>query len=451
MQFSLDQSQKNTLALKSQQALAILQMSAEQLDAFLLEKSLENPFVEYRMECPLRVSASAFRADSGNDAPSDADAFLNLVGGRQHTLYDHLTEQIGVMRLSRSQSRTMRFLIANLDARGYLDLSVQEIMRQMGIGLYEAQDTVRLLHTCDPAGVGARSLSECLLIQLRRSARNPVAEQIVRLYLRELARGNVRKLSELLDASEQEVRAAAGLIRSLNPKPSNGFAPAEYIPYAPPDLLVLQGEGDTLIVSVNPDIRPDFHVNTAYAQEIRAQVAGRDEQTYIRNQLFAARQIETGIQWRESTLLRCGREIVARQSDFFRGERSAPGPYLMRELANDLALHPSTVTRMLKSKSLRCRYGTFPLSFFFPRPAASLEEASLSAASLRQTIAALLENEAACAPLSDQQIVEMLFRQGISLSRRAVTKYRNELSIPSSYLRKGRADSQARSMGGPPE
>lgn len=439
MQITISQSQKPALTQQMQHSLSILEMSAAQLDAFLNEQSMENPLIEYE---PPRLSGGAFplRPPRGSAATlPDADAYLDITSERHRavTLKEHVLEQLSGLRLTIHQRDVVRFLVENLDERGYLDLSTEDIGIPLKVEDTAVHGALRLLHSLDPAGLGARSLAECLFLQLRRlSNRNHVAEQIVRSFLNDLAQGNFRKIASTLHVTEADVLQAQDLIRSLNPKPGNGFAPAEDIPYAPPDLLVQQDVAGSLSVTINPEICMDFQLNRDYISMIRSQETTPEVEAYIREKTLAVDWIRSSIQRREKTLLLCGQAILERQYDFFSSKTAIPLPYSMHELAEVLSLNPSTITRALKSKTLRCPTGTYPLSYFFARVSTTANHESVSACYIKQKIAALIKAENKCTPLSDQELVDRLQHSGICLSRRVITKYRNDLFIPSSYSRK---------------
>lgn len=439
MQITITQSQKPALTQQMQHSLSILEMSAAQLDAFLQEQAMENPFIEYEGN---RLSSSAPASGSTRGSASallDADSYLNLTNERHRavTLKEHVLNQLSGMRLSAGQRAIISYLVENLDERGYLDLSAEDIMHQFHIESVTVRGALRLLHSLDPAGLGARSLSECLFLQLRRLPnRSLVAEQIVRSHLPDLAQGNYRKIASSLNVSEDDVLQARKLIRSLNPKPGNGFAPSEDIAYSPPDLLVQPDETGSLTISINPEICMDFHLNRDYISAIRSHEITPEVETYIREKILAADWIKSGIQRREKTLLICGRAILERQIGFFSRKDSSPQPYTMRELAEALSLNPSTITRALKDKSLRCPGGTYALSYFFVRTSTMENNESISAASIKRKITALIESEDRNAPFSDQELVDKLKLSCISLSRRAVANYRNDMFIPCSYARK---------------
>ncbi len=440
VQLGITQEQKPLLSQQQIQSLHILEMNALELHAFLSKQALENPFIQYEgMPGLAGLSPPA----GGAYGEEDADAYLNLRTDAHDrvTIREHLTEQAKLLELPQDLRRHVVSLIAQVDENGYLAARSREIAAALSISVEAARAAVRCLQSFSPAGVGARSLRECLLLQLKRDpSADPLAITIVQDHLELLARHRIQKLAALCGVTEADVARARQAILSLNPKPGNGFASAHDTPFAPPDLLVDAKEDGSLTVRLNPDLCSRFLVDADGARHIR-QDGGRDARNtaYIGERLASARRIGASLRKRESTLLACGEAIAAMQREFFRGELPYPHPIRMQTLAEQMGLHASTATRTLKNKSLRCALGVFPLSYFFTRVLYPSDGGGKSIAYVRGRIADMVRGEPPAAPLSDRRLAQMLQAEGIAISRRAVTKHREALRIPCSYARGGRS------------
>lgn len=428
MEIRLEQSHNLILGQQLHQSLHILQMNAAQLNSYLAEHALENPFVEYTP-----CLSGGFPADRRDERlPEDyTDSASNRRCG---TLRNFLHEQLTGVGLAPRQRHIVEYMIENLDERGYLCICDKEASAALRVSDVEVRAALRLLQSLEPAGVGARGLSECLLLQLRRGDHDALAQALVSSHLLEVAKGRFHKLSELYGVTEKEILSAIERIRSLNPKPGNGFSAEDPIPYAPPDLLV-ERAGNELRVLLNPALRFDFCLCTDYAAAVRQNTGTREEKAYLRERLRTARWIGQGLVRRENTLLQCGRAILEKQRDFFLGNSACFTPHTMRQLAVQLDLNVSTISRALSGKTLSCERGTFPLPAFFVR-AVSADNEGVSAVFVKERIAALLRQEDPAAPYSDARISDLLRLQNIFISRRAVAKYREELFVPSSFARR---------------
>ncbi|MEL7608642.1 MAG: hypothetical protein AAGU74_03985 [Bacillota bacterium] len=238
MEIRLEQSHRLILGQQLHQSLHLLRLNAAQLDAYLADHALENPFVEYSP-----CLAGGFPS-GGRDDRLPEDYTDPAQSRRCGTLREFLCEQLAGVRLAPRQRRIVEYLIDNLDERGYLRLGDKEASAALRISDAEAKEALRLLQSLEPAGVGARGLSECLLLQLGRGDSDALAQALVSSHLPEIAKGRFQKLAELYGVTENEILRAVGRIRSLNPKPGNGFSAEKDIPYAPPDLLVERAGAD---------------------------------------------------------------------------------------------------------------------------------------------------------------------------------------------------------------
>jgi RNA polymerase sigma-54 factor len=328
-------------------------------------------------------------------------------------------------------------LIGYLDEDGYLRVPLEEIAQESGCSLPELEEALRLVQSLDPPGIGARSLAECLEIQLRhRRVDDPLAYEIVRKYLPELQKKNIKKLAKQLGAEEERVRNLVNLITSLEPKP--GYAYSTTPPaYIRPDVIVRRIDND-YYVFVDDGLLSDLRISPTYRRLLEEpnRLGNEEERKFAREKLKAAQWLVKNINRRKNTLLRVAQAIVDHQREFFDKGINYLKPLTLRQIAEEVGMHESTVARVTSGKYIDTPRGTFEMKYFFSRglPSDSGEEASNR--TVKQMIAELIENDDPNNPMSDQRIVELLKEKGINIARRTVAKYREQLGILPSRLRK---------------
>lgn len=363
------------------------------------------------------------------------------------SLTDHLRRQALGMRLSGEDAAALEVLIESLDGDGYLADPLEEIAERLaemlGIEGLEANEellgrlqcALKWLQSLEPTGVGARSLGECIVLQLRQLPRSPacgVAIAIADQHLELLARRDIRKLVAATGADEDLIRDAQTLIRSCEPKPGRPFSEAESNIIVPDVIVVRAGRG--LKVSLNPDVMPKLRINDLYAQAMRGQRNGAGGG--LSGRLQEARWFMKNIQQRFDTILRVSRAIVERQKNFFSHGAIAMKPLVLREIADELGLHESTISRVTTAKYMSTPHGTFELKYFFGSSLNTDAGGNASSTAVRALIQQLVDAEDPGKPLSDSQLSLMLEEQGIQVARRTVAKYREALKIAPASLRK---------------
>jgi len=375
-------------------------------------------------------------APSGDGDGEDMDAGDRRAGAG--SLAEHLRAQIAGMRLSGDDRAALQVLIESLDVDGYLADPLEEIGQRLAemIGAESAdarealhdrlQCALHWLQSLEPTGVGARSLSECLVLQLRTMpacAARDVAVHICEQHLDLLARRDVRKLTAATGADEALLRQAQALIVACEPKPGRPFTAAESNIIVPD--VVVQRSGRGLKVVLNPDVMPKLRINDLYAQAIRGQRGGGG----LGSRLQEARWFMKNIQQRFDTILRVSKAIVERQKSFFTHGAIAMKPLVLREIADELGLHESTISRVTTAKYMATPQGTFELKYFFGSSLNTDAGGNASSTAVRALIQRFVAAEDATHPLSDSQISQMLEEQGIQVARRTVAKYRESLQI----------------------
>ncbi|QWT46944.1 RNA polymerase factor sigma-54 [Azospira inquinata] len=352
------------------------------------------------------------------------------------SLRDHLAWQLGLTPLSDRDRNLVRFLIEALDDDGYLTQPLEELADalppELEIDLDDLLIALRHLQHFDPTGVGARSPQECLALQLEALPPEPtrdLALQLVRQYLELLAGRDFTKLKKLLGCDDDQLRAAAHLVKSLNPRPGAQYAPLD-TRYIIPDVVVRKLRNQW-VASINPDAYPRLRINRLYSD-----ILSKHRGSSLAGQLQEARWLIKNVQQRFDTILRVSQAIVERQRQFFEHGEVAMRPLVLREIAEVLGLHESTVSRVTTQKYMATPRGIFELKYFFGSHVATEAGGACSATAIRALIKQLIGGEDAKKPLSDSQISEILGQQGIVVARRTIAKYREALNIPPANLRK---------------
>ena len=380
------------------------------------------------------------------------------------TLQDHLRSQLSSMRLTPADAAAVLVLIDSLDDEGYLADSLEEIADRLreGQGFIEAVTLagddadgeadpllaqlrcgLRFLQSMEPTGVGARDLADCLVLQLRtrpRSEVQAVAIIVCKDHLPLLARRDMKRLMAATGADEKLLREAQALIVSLEPKPGRPFARAEANIVVPDVIVKKSGRGWK--VTLNPDVMPKLRINDIYAGAIRQQRGGRGAAALngaaagLSSRLQEARWFVKNILQRFDTIQRVSQAIVERQKGFLTHGAIAMKPLVLREIADELGLHESTISRVTTAKYLSTPYGTFELKYFFGSSLNTEAGGNASSTAVRALIRQIVDAEDPAAPLSDSLISQMLDEQGIRVARRTVAKYRESMKIASTQLRK---------------
>lgn len=373
---------------------------------------------------------------AGRDDEDDNDS-QDIHGGTP-SLRDHLSSQMGVTQLSDRDRSLVRFLIEALDDDGYLSSPLEELWETLPpeyeIELEELEIALRHIQSFDPTGIGARSPQECLALQLKalpEEDQSPLALLIVEKYLELLAARDFVKIKRLTGCDDEELKAAHALIVSLNPRPGARFAQVE-ARYITPDVIVKKLKGKWTAYT-NPDAYPRLRINRLYAEVLARQRRGNGNLT---GQLQEARWLIKNVQQRFETIHRVTQAIVDRQRQFFEHGEVAMRPLVLREIADILGLHESTVSRVTSQKYMATPRGIFELKYFFGSHVATDTGGACSATAIRALIKQLIGAEDGKKPLSDSQLSEILGQQGIVVARRTVAKYRESLNIPPVNLRK---------------
>ncbi|HEY2561161.1 MAG TPA: RNA polymerase factor sigma-54 [Caldimonas sp.] len=391
--------------------------------------------------------------DFGDGDDSDRDTVAQ-------TLQDHLRSQLAGMRLAPTDAAAVLVLIDSLDDDGYLGDPLEDIAARLvenglvsDIGFADDDDAdpvapllahlrcaLRYLQSMEPTGIGARDLAECLTLQLRnreRSEAQAIAIIVCKNHLALLARRDLKKLMAVTGADEALLREAQALIVVLEPKPARPFARAE-ANIVVPDVIV-QRSGRSWKVQLNPDVMPKLRINDLYASAIRqhrGSAALNGAGPALNSRLQEARWFVKNILQRFDTIQRVSQAIVERQKSFFTHGAIAMKPLVLREIADELGLHESTISRVTTAKYMATPFGTYELKYFFGSSLGTDAGGAASSTAVRALIRQIVAAEDPAKPLSDSQISQMLDEQGIHVARRTVAKYREALKIAPTQLRK---------------
>ncbi len=394
---------------------------------------------------------------SSSNSGTDDDGERGDQDAGEISLQEHLYQQMAGMGLTEIDRMALRVLIESLDEDGYLADSLEEIAQALSGGdaldaeadvvadadaeardelLDQLRIALKWLQNMDPAGVGAQNLGECLVLQLRGQARSPaqmIAILICKQHLELLARRDHKKLMALTGADDALLREAQALIVALEPKPGRRFARGQAAAVVPD--VIVRKVGRELRVMLNPEVAPKLRINELYANALR-QTRGGITNTALGGQLQEARWFIKNIQQRFETILRVSKAIVERQKGFFTHGALAMKPLVLREIADELGLHESTISRVTTAKYMATSFGTFELKYFFGSGLNTDAGGNASSTAVRALIKQFVAAENVAKPLSDSALASMLEEQGIQVARRTVAKYREALKIGTTTMRK---------------
>lgn len=414
------------------QLMGMIQMNAEELHSYLDRMMQENPVFEVE---PYAVPAVSYRAPKRDLLRQTEDSELpepaDRASGELLSLYRDVCIQLDILRPEPPLLRAARFLAANMDERGYITRE-DYLFASERFGEELAGEALEMIQSLSPPGIGARSLAECLYLQLRATPGDTeLAEKIAAENLELVSKGHFQQICKIYAASMSQVRQACELIRGLDPFPARGYGNSFEVQYVMPDLF-MDKDG---AVRLNSDSVPKLNMSEYYRSMLEN---NKDPEVveFLNDKFRQAEQLVDNIQRRSSTILRCMNAIVAHQKAFFISQgHAALNPLTQVQLARQLELSESTISRVVNSKYIQTEFGIFPLSSFFTVAVGGGEQ-QVSSLDVKDRIRNLVDNEDKKAPLSDQDICDALSREGVPVSRRTVAKYRQQLNIPSTFARK---------------
>lgn len=460
-EIQLKQQQKLVMTPQLQQAIRMLQLSNIEMSQRIEEELVENPALEIEERADnneynedelsgrlnerdgagqddfdeeyFYVERSLPRSVSGDQEDRKRE-FLEGAVSRQETLHEYLTRQIHLLNVLPEDLRIAEIIISCINDDGYLNAPVEEIGRDFGIDPLKVESVLKIVQSLDPPGVGARNIQECLLIQLRDRGHHPVAERIITDFLQEVKLRKHEEIARRLGVSLEELKENLGLIAGLEPYPGRQFY-TDTIRYIVPDVIVVEGEDGFQVLPNNTYI-PRLRVNGYFEELLRVRNGDKKLRDFLADKVQRARGFINSVQQRESTLVRVTQAILERQFDFFRYGPMHLKPMTLRDVAAMVDLHESTVSRITSSKYVQTGWGVFRLKYFFSGSVPARGRADLSSTSIKEMIKEIIKQESGRNHLSDQKIADMLAERGIRIARRTVAKYRKELHILPSNLRR---------------
>ena len=439
VQLKTELRQELKLTPQLMQSMEVLQMTSQELLEYVGRMAEENPLLD-QSDTPereyeaLRRQASWIDGGLGQRGTFTHEDAAPLEPGRADRelegLAAFLRDQLARRRLERPLLALCRYLAELVDEDGYLAQEDVDSLEEMKIPKKLIDQALETIQSLDPPGVGARSLSECLLLQLeRKKGASPAALEIAARFLPELGRKHYGAIAQKSGRSLEEVQAAAEEIAALEPHPGRAFQPEEPAVYVRPDIFVAELEGEWQVI-LNDYYLPRVSVNDYYVRLLK-ESDEEETRAYLRQKLQQAKWLLDSLERRGGTLRRCAQAILEAQRPFFAGETAALAPMTLSALAQSLELHPSTVSRAVRGKYLQCRQGTYPLRYF-----CSLPVSGTSRQAVKQRLLALIRGEDPARPLSDARLAALLEAEGVHVARRTVAKYRMELGLGSSTARK---------------
>jgi RNA polymerase sigma-54 factor len=437
MEMGLYQQQSMNLVMTTElrQAIAILQVPSYELTSYLQEQALENPLIEISepkgMFTTLKKSG---RKNGVSGQTADKQSYDHLII-EQETLYDYLYKQAILLPLKEQDRKIFNYILLSLNENGYLTVTAEETATRFTASIEKCEELISMLQKLEPTGIGARSLRECLLIQLsEQNLEHTLSYIIVDQHLELLAQRKIKTLSELLNVSPQQIEEAADFLQTLDPRPGAAFSPADEQSYLYPDVSV-SVESGKLRILINEQYSPVLKLNDSYASLLQDK---NKTSKFIDESYQKFNWLKKALEQRKETLLKITSEIVRVQDKYFHTfEKKDLIPLTLKDVADQIGVHESTVSRAVKNKVLQTSKGAVELKSFFSAKIYTQDGGSASAASAKTEIKKLVESENKLKPLSDQVLAALLEQNsGLSISRRTVAKYREELNIPSSAKRK---------------
>ncbi len=452
-----------TLAPQLIQSLKMLQMPVLKLEQTIRHELATNPLLEEIEDLEAEQDLDAETeievnddSDTTTDEQVDWDTFLGedeetykVREQREQTddrfessaakvpnLYDHLAEQLSLLKLSEEEHLIGEYIIGNIDPDGYLTMAVEEMTEELSIEVAKIEAVLAMIQRFDPAGVASKDLRESLLIQLRdRGQEGGLAYRIVQEYIQDLDRKSMQQIAKLMGITAERVQEALSVIKTLNPSPAHGrFDPGAAA--VVPDLVV-ERSGEDFVVFHNDRYVPQLRINSSYRTLIkRGSKSSQDTKKYVRQKLEQARWLLNSINQRRSTMIRVMEAIISRQRDFFEKGSAFLKPLIMEDIAQMVEMNVATISRVSSGKYVQTPLGVYEIKHFFNSGIARSDGEDISKHLVKQRIEEIIGAEPPEKPLSDQEIFRRLNEEGIKLARRTVTKYREELKIKPARLRK---------------
>ena len=457
MDLKLQVKQTQTLSQRMIQSAEILQMTSQELNTYINELALENPVIdivepptaeEQRESIEQQEWLNSFNEENyylyqrqNNDDDYDFKSSWNINTDDGETLQDYLWSQLITENFTDQETEIIKFMLECLDNKGYLEESIETIASYFGTDTEIVEDLLSDLQALDPSGVCARTLEACLTLQLeRRAMLTPVLESIIDNCLEMVAKNQIPAIARKLRLSPTETAGYCQIIKSLNPKPGVSFSSRDQLRYIIPDVTIVKFK-DHFDILLNESMYPTIELNSYYRQ-MNQNPESSELKEYLGNKIRQAEWVKQCVTQRGKTLMQVSRAILEHQEEFFTFGPAHLNPLRLADIAQELDIHESTVSRAVSKKYLQCSWGVYPMNFFFSRSVAVQESSSesgtqsVTAADIKRVLREIIEEENKKKPYSDRLLGEKLAERGISISRRTVAKYREEEGIADASGRK---------------
>lgn len=446
-ELTIEQTQKLSMTPELIQAIQILQFNNQELMDYVQNELLENPVLEaeksydaQEVDIREKIREADYEEQSFRQweyAPDDDDDYTyEQYVWEEDTLTDYLLNQLQFSSLKDVKARIGRYIIEAVDDNGYLTVSVEEIAKALHVEMEAVEEVLSFIQTFEPSGVAARNLQECLIIQLAaKGLLTDEIEYIIENMLQDLADNRIAHIAKTLGIKNQEVQQIADLIRTLEPKPGRLFSSGETVRYVVPDIFVEKVNGE-YVVTNNETSVPKLMVSSYY-NKLTAE-AGKDEELnkYLNDRFNAAVWLIRSIEQRKQTIFNVASAVVKYQQEFFDNGEKFLKTLTLKQIADEIGVHESTVSRSINGKYMQSPRGVFEMKYFFSSGVTGGDGGGLSSNSVKSIIKEIISGEDPRKPYSDQDMVAILKEKGIDISRRTVAKYREGMNILSSSKRR---------------
>lgn len=439
MDVSIQQTQKLALTPQMEQSLSVLQMGTEELNQCIEEEVLSNPMLDYAKEPEKKEVRRSQGEGIGyysrkKTEDTDYQSYLNAIADEKSEdteLAEYLRMQLYTKKISPRRQKIGKYLIECLEESGYLKMDMDELAKGIGLSKEELEREIRFMQTLEPCSVFARDLKECLLLQVEGEEQmQRQARLLIEKYLDEIAQNKIPQISKQTGLTTAEITKTIQYIKEeLEPVPGRGYGCANRNEYIYPDITVKEDEKGYRII-LNKEKVHTLELNREYLPML-GQVHSSEENKYLKEQYQKAKILLRNIGKREETLAAVAEAIVDWQREFFEKGKASLKPMNLLDIAQELDVHESTVSRAVRDKYLECRWGIFELKYFF-----SNKTSDGNNCNVLTCIQEIIRSENKQKPLSDAKIAEQLEKKGIRISRRTVTKYREQMQIPNTQMRK---------------
>lgn len=445
---ALAQEQRLVMTQEMQLSVKLLQMSAYELQEYVDKELQENPVLDEEInidssvkkeEIDFKSLAKSLKSDNYSTQTYQKDeeevSLFNFISEKK-SLKQYLIEQIMDLNENDYIKKICCYIIENINDRGYLSMNIGDIVDELNISLEIANYSLNVVQSLEPDGIGARDLKECLKIQVRKKGiENDCIYKIIDNYLEYLADNKYAVIAKALGVDVKQAQKYGDVIKNLQPKPSRGFFTGEEVRYITPDAYIKKIDNEYLIF-MNDELIPRLKVNNIY-KEILMKDCDTEACEYVKDKINSALFLIRSIEQRRSTIYRVVDKLLQIQKDYFEKGESYLKPMTLKEIADELSMHESTISRAIRDKYIHTNRGTIKIkSLFSSKISSNCSGEDISSHNIKQKIKDLIDREDMNAPLSDQTIDDILRKQGMSISRRTVAKYREELGIKSSKGRK---------------